>query len=244
MCPFSSALATPNEMANTISPTTSSRATTGSRIFVSGPSALYCFTTISVAAGAVAVATAPSVIAADSGSLSGIIKCIAISTTSTKIVATTAWNTAITIDCLPVFRRSSRRNSLPIANAIKPSAMSQMMSYFDTSSMETKPIPKKPSLPRQNGPIRMPATRYAVTAGRFQSFVSRDMSSPANRAMDKASNVVIVIALLFIKCTGTIIAPIAPFGKRISPQFRTAPSTENGDFAHTLALFGKIVYNR
>ena len=82
--------ATPNETAKTIRPTASSRATTGRRISVTGPFALYCFTTISVAAGAVAVATAPRTIAAGSVSLSGIAKWSNISATSTTTVVNTA----------------------------------------------------------------------------------------------------------------------------------------------------------
>jgi len=48
--------AMPKDMANTIRPTASSNATTGSRRSVRGPWALYWRTTMSVAAGAVAVA--------------------------------------------------------------------------------------------------------------------------------------------------------------------------------------------
>ena len=61
--PAPSDLAIPKEIAKTTSPTASSNATTGSKISVKGPFALYCFTTIKVAAGAVAVATAPRTIA-------------------------------------------------------------------------------------------------------------------------------------------------------------------------------------
>ena len=61
--PKQMALAIPNETANTTRPTASSSATIGSRRSTTGPFALYWRTTISVAAGAVAVAIAPSVIA-------------------------------------------------------------------------------------------------------------------------------------------------------------------------------------
>lgn len=44
-----------------ISPIASSRATTGNKVFVTIPFALYCLTTSSVAAGAVAVAIAPKI---------------------------------------------------------------------------------------------------------------------------------------------------------------------------------------
>ena len=59
-----------------------------------------------------------------------------------------------------------RRNSLPMVNAIKPRAVWVMMLRLSTSSMEVKPRPETPSLPRQKGPRIRPATRYAVTAGR------------------------------------------------------------------------------
>ena len=51
-------LAIPKEIAKMTNPTASSRATTGSNMSVTAPFALYCFTTIKVAAGAVAVAAA------------------------------------------------------------------------------------------------------------------------------------------------------------------------------------------
>ena len=88
--PTTSALATPKDTANKTSPTASSSATMGSRISVSGPLALYCRTTISVAAGAVAEATAPSTTAAGSGSLSGIRKCRPMRAASTSSVVNTA----------------------------------------------------------------------------------------------------------------------------------------------------------
>ena len=63
----------------------------GRRISVSGPFALYCLTTISVAAGAVAAATAPRTIATGRGSApSGSMKDIPMRTASTRIVVSTA----------------------------------------------------------------------------------------------------------------------------------------------------------
>ena len=78
------------EIAKTTKPTASSSATTGSKMSVTGPFALYCLTTIRVAAGAVAVATDARTIAAGRDSLSGIIKCKPIRTASTIIVVNTA----------------------------------------------------------------------------------------------------------------------------------------------------------
>ena len=66
--------ATPKDTAKTTRPTASSRATTGNKTSVTGPFALYCFTTIRVAAGAVAVAIAPKTIAAERDNVSGIAK--------------------------------------------------------------------------------------------------------------------------------------------------------------------------
>ena len=67
-------MATPNETENNTRPTASSMATTINSNFVIGPSALYCFTTISVAAGAVAAAIAPRVIAEEREMREGAIK--------------------------------------------------------------------------------------------------------------------------------------------------------------------------
>ena len=61
--PVSSADAIPKDTEKRIRPTASSIATTINKSFVKGPSALYCLTTISVAAGAVAAAMAPRVMA-------------------------------------------------------------------------------------------------------------------------------------------------------------------------------------
>ena len=95
--------AIPNEIAKIIKPTASSNATTGNNTSVTGPLALYCLTTINVAAGAVAVATDARITATDKGSLSGIIKCNPINTASTIIVVKTAWKIPIIVACLPIF---------------------------------------------------------------------------------------------------------------------------------------------
>ena len=72
--PLSSAEATPKEAENSINPTASSMATTNNKSFVMGPSALYWRTTIRVAAGAVAEAIAPRVMAEETESSSGRMK--------------------------------------------------------------------------------------------------------------------------------------------------------------------------
>ena len=48
------------------------------------------------------------------------------------------------------------------------------------------PIARRPS---KDGPIRIPATRYAVTAGNFITFARRESKSPARRAIDKLSKI-------------------------------------------------------
>ena len=95
-------LATPKLTAKTTKPTASSMATTGNKTSVTGPLALYCFTTIKVAAGAVAVATAPNTIAADKENLSGIIKCNVIKNISTIIVVNIAWKIPIIVALFPI----------------------------------------------------------------------------------------------------------------------------------------------
>ncbi len=72
--PVSNADAIPNETLNRTRPTASSIATTINKSLVRGPSALYCLTTIKVAAGAVAAAIAPRVIADESERILGAIK--------------------------------------------------------------------------------------------------------------------------------------------------------------------------
>jgi hypothetical protein len=58
-----------------------------------------------------------------------------------------------------------------------------------------KPKPSTPNIPKQNGPTSTPATRYAVTAGRFTSFARRESISPANNAIDKLNKTVITLLL-------------------------------------------------
>ena len=168
----------------TTRPTASSKATTGSRTSVTFPFALYCFTIIRVAAGAVAVATDARTMAADSVSLSGIRKCSPINTTSTIMVVNSACTTPMMVACLPILLSCASRNSLPIANAIKPSARSEIRPKLSICSAVI-PIPGIPIAPRTNGPIRTPETRYAVTAGSLTFLASLDKRRPDNSAMDR-----------------------------------------------------------
>ena len=83
--------ATDSETEKTISPMASSIATTGKRVEVIGPCALYWRTTISVAAGAVAVAIAPKT-RQRAGSKPAISRAA-----STRITADKAWKKQITV---------------------------------------------------------------------------------------------------------------------------------------------------
>ncbi len=153
------ARAMPKDTAKITRPTASSRATMGKSRSVSLPLALYWRTTISVAAGAVAEAMAPSVSAAGRGILSGMARCTAISAASTRMVAITAWMMPMTVACLPVSLSWERRNSLPMAKAMKPSATSERSSKLFTWSSVWKPRPSMFRRPSRNGPMTMPLTR-------------------------------------------------------------------------------------
>ena len=84
--------------------------------------ALYCFTTIRVAAGAVAAAMEPKVIADARDSTWGNSRCTPTRATSTRAVVITAWAMPTVMACWPMLRRELSRNSLPMTKAIKPSA--------------------------------------------------------------------------------------------------------------------------
>ena len=122
---------------------------------------------MSVAAGAVAVAIAPSVIAAGSDSLSGAMRWNIMSATSTNIAAASACSTPTANACLPIVLSCETLNSLPIEKAINPSATFDIELSLSTDSDEEKPMPSMPSAPRQYGPIATPAMRKAVTSGRL-----------------------------------------------------------------------------
>ena len=94
--PLPRARATPKDTANSTRPTASSNATMGKSRSVSLPLALYWRTTISVAAGAVAAAMAPRVMAAATLSAWGNRKCTPSSAASTNSAVTTACSTPIT----------------------------------------------------------------------------------------------------------------------------------------------------
>ena len=136
--------AMPKETAKSTSPTASSSATTGRSVFVTGPRALYCLTTIRVAAGAVADAIAPRIIAASTGKLFGIIKYSATRAISTTTVVITACKIPIIVAFLPICLSSLSLNSLPIEKAIKPRATSEIIENSSTACIELKPSHSRP----------------------------------------------------------------------------------------------------
>lgn len=81
-----------------------------------------------------AVAMAPSVIAAGRDSTSGASRWNTISAASTSSAATSACTTPMTNAWRPVCCSALKRNSLPMENAMKPSAMSEMISSDSSSS--------------------------------------------------------------------------------------------------------------
>ena len=157
--PFSRALAMPKETEKSTRPTASSMATTIRSRWVRGPSALYCLTTIRVAAGAVAAAMEPRVMAEAAEITSGRIKWRASRAASTTRVVITACKMPMVMAWRPMLLSWLSRNSLPITKAMKPRATWVTILKDSTSSRETKPIRGRPSRPKKKGPSRSPATR-------------------------------------------------------------------------------------
>ena len=100
--PANTAFAAPKHTANITRPIASSSATTGRSIVETGPFALYCLITISVAAGAVAAAIAPIISATGRFTTSGITKLKATSPPPTRIVARTAAAVDTIAACFPI----------------------------------------------------------------------------------------------------------------------------------------------
>ena len=120
--PTAKTFANATHIENTISPIASSNATTGRSVSVTMPRALYCFTTMSVAAGAVAVAIAPSRRIMGVSIWSGKANFSANSPSMTNATANNAWQKVIVTMLFPSFFKCSSLNSPPMENAIKPSA--------------------------------------------------------------------------------------------------------------------------
>ena len=94
--------------------------------------------------------------------------------------------------CLPISLRSDARNSLPMENAINPSATSDISDNVWTDSESTNPSPLMPNLPIKYGPIRTPAIRYAVTEGSLKGLKTLVIRSPTSSAIETDSNIFIM----------------------------------------------------
>ena len=97
------------------------------------------------------------------------------------------------VACLPICFKSSSLNSLPIEKAINPSATSDIIENDSIFSKLVKPNQFTPKAPKQNGPIKIPATKYAVTAGRPKSLATRDNIRPEKSAIDNDNNIACII---------------------------------------------------
>jgi hypothetical protein len=128
-----------------ISAVASSIATTLISMDVIGPFALYCLTTMIVCAGAVAAEIALRSI--DNGSENP----RSIHVTRTNATAPKLSKHAMTIGAAPTFLKYDNLNSLPIAKAIKPSAISDAIPKLETISAVI--------ILKQQGPRRRPAIR-------------------------------------------------------------------------------------
>ena len=79
------------------------------------------------------------------------------------------------------------------------------------------PKPLIPNAPKQNGPIKTPATKYAVTAGKLIFFANLDNNNPASNAVDKLNKIIDVLEpitylVLLTLCTAFLIdASFNPF---------------------------------
>ena len=156
--------ATATAIPKSISAAASSRATTDKSVSVTGPFALYWRITIMVAAGAVAAAIELKTIENDS-SLP-----IATSTAHTATTAPRASSAAMTIGAAPTFLKYDILNSLPIENAIKPSATSLITAIESIVSFGI--------ILSTLGPKTRPARRYPVTLGSLTSFTRRPNAIP------------------------------------------------------------------
>ncbi|HCX62702.1 MAG TPA: hypothetical protein DHU59_09725 [Clostridiales bacterium] len=149
----------------------SSIATTGNKVFVTGPFALYCLTTINVAAGAVAAAIAPNTNEKDTSFP------VNIKTKSTTNTAHTASAKAITMGAFPTIFKYDSLNSAPMEKAIIPNAISGMMANFSIAS--------NVNMFRQYGPAIRPIIMYPVTCGNLTFSITLIDRIPKIKANDK-----------------------------------------------------------
>ena len=64
-----------------------------------------------------------------------------------------------------------------------------------TSSIFVNPIPSIPNLPKQYGPIKIPPTKYPVTAGNFNLFTILDIINPTANAIPILNNIFSILSL-------------------------------------------------
>ena len=81
---------------------------------------------------------------------------------------------------------------------MNPNAISDNTFMLYTSSIFVNPIPSIPNLPKQYGPIKIPPTKYPVTAGRFNLFTIQDIISPTANAIPILNNIFSIFFPLFI----------------------------------------------
>ena len=112
-----------NRIANNINAAASSNATTGKSVLTNGPFALYCFITINVAAGAVALAIAPRVKTNSQGTRESSMKCATTKANTTKTDAKRASKQVMTKTLLPTVFNTVNLNDVPMEKAIKPKAI-------------------------------------------------------------------------------------------------------------------------
>lgn len=137
------------------------------------PFAFVCRIVISVDAGAVADASADST--SENAAPRRSTKNVKINTSTDAVKDS---STVMITSCFPLPLNDEILKYSPAENAINASAMS------DTNA--------EPSITfcgtafRQNGPMIIPATIYAVTFGNFRSFVSRVIKNPLKRIIASA----------------------------------------------------------
>ena len=147
--------------------TISSKATTCSKVLTKSPFAPVCFIVIIVDAGAVADASALNT--KENGKDKPKIKNVRI---NTNIEATSDSNMVMIIVLLPLFFNTSNLKNSPVLKAINANAISAIKSIPDMMEDGIKL--------KQNGPINIPATIYAVTLGSFSLFVILVKANPMN----------------------------------------------------------------
>ena len=114
------------------------------------------------------------------------------STASTNRIANSDSKVAMTIGITPTRLKYDSLNSLPMENAIKPRAASEMISSCGKSSAVIMPPNGQFGIKDGiAGPRSNPAIRYPVTFGRRNSLANRPNAIPAKIITDKTRSVCI-----------------------------------------------------